>query len=421
MADVLNYPGLGANAGVPGPYLQGLLVPAGPGFGGQPTLGMGRMTRRFADIVSVDKGGLTEAQLQALIVASAQAGGTAAQSINFNYYGSQGPPGPPGLTTVRYVTSGAGLGAAGPAGAAGADAFDDIDIPIPYDGFEGGFTNNSPIAGSVAWISFKVKYQGTEHVVAAGNTANAWLYWDVAAPTVLSSAAAKPSLTAGQFVVGYNNGGTFEQSQFIKLITAGFISVNVLSAIVADLGTMTAGTITLNLGTVYRLRLSPNGLQGSINSGVDWFNIISQDGTGVLIQGDRIKAGTIETDKVADNAVSNFEADTSAAGAWVQAGTNILSVADVVVPSGFVRLTAEVGVQSAVATGLQNGTVSFRRGVTQLKAKTLAITNGGYTVFQLTYLDQPAAATYTYSLRVAGSLDDGTYENAELSVELMKK
>ena len=131
------------------------------------------------------------------------------------------------------------------AGADGIDAFDDIDIPIPYDGWEGAFTDDDPGAGSVSWTSFKVKYQGSEHTVAASNTANPYLYWDSSSPTAVSSTATKSTVSGdGKFMIGWNNSGTFTPSQFFKLITAGFIDVTVLSALAADIGTCTAGTLT---------------------------------------------------------------------------------------------------------------------------------------------------------------------------------
>lgn len=422
MADVLNYPGLGANGGVPGPYLQNAIYAANEGLSGKIALGMGRMARRFTDIVSAEQGGLTEAQLTALIVASAQAGGAAAQSINFNYQGMQGPPGPPGVVTTRYVALTGSMGQSGPTGATGADAFDDIDIPIPYDGWEGGFTDNSPGAGSVAWTSFKIKYKGTEYTITAANTANEYLYWDVGTPTALSSTATRTNAVGiGKFFVGRNNAGAFEQSQFLKLITAGFISVNSLSALAADLGTITSGTITMNLGTTYRLQISPSGIRGSADSGSNWANIITLDGTDVLIQGTKIKAGTIETTQLGANAVSAYDMQQDASGSWVQTGTNIVTATAFAVPSGFVRIGCEVELQSAVGTALQNATITLRRGTDVVKSWVRSITNGGYSTFSFSFIDAPAAATYDYHLRISGSADAGDFQNAVLTVEGLKK
>lgn len=213
--------------------------------------------------------------------------------------GAVGPQGPPGASAMPILVS----GPAGIPGTDGIDAFMDIDIPIPYDGWEGAFTNNDPGAGSVSWTAFKLKYKGVEYTIAAGNTSKVWLYWDVATPSALSSTDTRSTATGtNKFFVGYNNSGTFEQSQFIKLITAGFISVTALSALAADLGTITSGTITMNLGSTYRLQISPSGIRGSTNSGSSYFNIITLDGTDVVLQGTKLKLASVATAKIADDA-----------------------------------------------------------------------------------------------------------------------
>jgi hypothetical protein len=324
MGDVLTYPGMGTNGGVPAPYLQNTIFPAGQGFGGRIALGMGRQTRRFADLVSAEGGmALNETQLQSLIMAAAQSGGSAAQSINYNFDGLVGPPGPRGPTIVQYLPpiNGIGqVGGKGNAGTTGIDAFADIDIPIPYSGWEGAFTNNSPGAGSVAWASFKIKYKNAENTITAANTALEYLYWDSTAPTVITSTATRSNAVGvGKFLVGRNNAGAFEQSQFIKLITSGFISVTALSALAADLGTVTAGTIILNLGSTYRMKISPSGIQGSVDSGSNYTNIITQDGTNVLIQGTKIKALSVETGAINDLAVATGKIANSATKILTQA------------------------------------------------------------------------------------------------------
>ena len=73
------------------------------------------------------------------------------------------------------------------------------------------------------------------------------------------------------------------------------------SAIVADLGEVTAGTITLNLGGSNRLRISPSGIQGSDDSGSTWYDIIATDSGKVVITGDVVKAGSIVGDAIADD------------------------------------------------------------------------------------------------------------------------
>lgn len=139
-----------------------------------------------------------------------------------------------GTLTTLPLTLTYGKNKTGAAGAAGADAFDDIDIPIPYDGWEGAFTDNDDAAGKVSWTSFKLKYKGTAYTVAADSagSANAYFYWDISAPTVITTTATKSAtIGVGKFFVGWNNAGTFSPTNFQKIITAGHVSVTSLAAL----------------------------------------------------------------------------------------------------------------------------------------------------------------------------------------------
>lgn len=69
------------------------------------------------------------------------------------------------------------------------------------------FTNNSPVAGSVAWSSCVLTYQGETFIIAAGSTANKYVYWSYSSPNVFATSAAEPSLTVDQFMVAINTAG----------------------------------------------------------------------------------------------------------------------------------------------------------------------------------------------------------------------
>jgi len=158
-------------------------------------------------------------------------------------------------TLTRILTY--GKNKTGAAGAAGVDAFDDIDIPTPYDGFAEAFVDNSDdgtedsAAGSVYWAAFKVKYKGTEYQVVSGTTALAYLYWDVTDPLVVTPTATRSvAIGIGKFMVGWNNSGTFTSAQFIPMVTAGFIDVVDLAAlgitvVNADIGTAAIETANI--------------------------------------------------------------------------------------------------------------------------------------------------------------------------------
>lgn len=105
--------------------------------------------------------------------------------------------------------------------------------------------NNSPSAGYVAWSSFTLTYQGVSYTVASGNSNSKYIYWKKSvSTTVLQAAASIPANAPDMFIVCVNFSGTAYQSNFAPFIYADYISVGNLSAISADLGTITAGTIT---------------------------------------------------------------------------------------------------------------------------------------------------------------------------------
>lgn len=71
-------------------------------------------------------------------------------------------------------------------------------------------TNNTPIAGSIAWTDLHVVYNGADTTVTNGNTANKYVWWSSATPTVLQSNNAKPTLAAGDVLLFMNNAGTHQ-------------------------------------------------------------------------------------------------------------------------------------------------------------------------------------------------------------------
>lgn len=108
-------------------------------------------------------------------------------------------------------------------------------------------TSNSPIAGSVAWSSFILTYQGVSYTVAAGNSASKYVYWKKAtSTTVLQAAASIPANAVDQFVVYINLSGTAYQTNFAPFIYADYISVGTLAAVSTSTGSLTvSGTMSI--------------------------------------------------------------------------------------------------------------------------------------------------------------------------------
>lgn len=150
----------------------------------------------------------------------------------------------------------------------------------------GAFSNNSPSSGRIAWSSCKVVYNGTEYTITNGSclSTNKHVYWQLSNPTVFSASDTLPALGNDDFLVAFNSSGTallvwnstivngnrittgsISATQIAAhaitaneiaastitaneiaaaTITAAKMNVSQLSAISADLGTITAGTVT---------------------------------------------------------------------------------------------------------------------------------------------------------------------------------
>jgi len=108
-----------------------------------------------------------------------------------------------------------------------------FNVPI-IDGLV--ITNNSPLAGYVAWNSFTLTYQGTSYTIAAGNTGSIFIWWNKASSTTVLQSGAAPAQAVNQFIVIYNSGGTSVPSLFSNIVYAHYISVVNLAAIQANIG-----------------------------------------------------------------------------------------------------------------------------------------------------------------------------------------
>ncbi len=297
-----------------------------------------------------------------------------------------------------------------------------MDTPQPRSGWEGAFTSNSPSAGYVAWSSFVIRYQGTDYTVAASNSNKKYLYWNAGGTKtqLYGTDAIGDALGSGKFIVGYNESGTFYPAQFIKIIHGALIqaatilaehlSVSQLSAIVADLGEVTAGTITLNLGGTNRLRISPSGIQGSDDSGSSWYNIITTSGGKVVIEGDVVKAGTIIADAVADDELTVFRSvNTSASVAFSTSSYATIQSRSFPASGGVVHLTIQVQLKTDSGSG---DVVNWQivRGTTEIVSGTQAITNAWKT-YAFSCIDLPSSGSYTYYFKVKGVVADGDAQN----------
>jgi hypothetical protein len=222
------------------------------------------------------------------------------------------------------------------------------------------WTDDSPSAGSVAWSSMTIVYNGTIYTISSGNTANKWIYW-TSPNTTLSTAASFPTLSDSSFLVAVNNTGAHDMvwnangiaTQVVDTalianlavgtaqignaaitnakvndlaadkitagniatarMTANFLSaaqatITQLSAVVADLGAITAGTITLSSSGYIRSGQTDyatgTGFFLGINGGASKFSIGSStqylrwDGSSLLVGGSIIGNGNIQAQAI---------------------------------------------------------------------------------------------------------------------------
>lgn len=74
-------------------------------------------------------------------------------------------------------------------------------------------TSNSPVAGSIAWASLHVVYNGTDYTLTNGNTALKYTWFDGAvSTTVAQSSNSKPTLAGNAVLLFVNEGGTVREA-----------------------------------------------------------------------------------------------------------------------------------------------------------------------------------------------------------------
>lgn len=197
-------------------------------------------------------------------------------------------------------------------------AISNIDMPVTTGIV---FTKSG---SNVTWTTGTLKYKGVDYTIAAevtGDT-NKFIYWNLDGTTTVfatTNTIADATPTAGEpdrWVMCYNDAGTPSQAVPFKVLHAGLIQANTITAdkinvtniaaINADLGTITGGSITLSglngaeeaeATARYQMRLDGGGLQGRWRASGDptawgdWKNIIDITDNLVRISFDSFESG----------------------------------------------------------------------------------------------------------------------------------
>jgi hypothetical protein len=124
-----------------------------------------------------------------------------------------------------------------------------LDVPMTRG------INYTVDTGALFWTTGKLWYEGTEYTIAAEETgtAHAFIYWDKDSPTVFQHSDTAPALDDDVWLMAYFDGTDVYSAFAQKIIHGGLIqadsieasklSVDSLSAITANMGTVTSGTM----------------------------------------------------------------------------------------------------------------------------------------------------------------------------------
>ena len=124
------------------------------------------------------------------------------------------------------------------------------------------WTNNSPTAGSAAWNAHSLWYAGTKYAIAAGSTANRYIYW-VNAAASYSTSASSPTLAEGDFIIAENIAGTVQMgwnADANRVIGSAYIG----RAVILDLNVGNVSAAKILADTV----MTPGVILGNYLAGV---------------------------------------------------------------------------------------------------------------------------------------------------------
>jgi len=176
------------------------------------------------------------------------------------------------------------------------------------------FTDNSPVAGSIAWAGCHIVYKGTDYTITDGDTNAKYVWWDFDAQpnTVFQTSATKPTLTADDVLVAINDNGTarvvlvpgkmlpggalLDGAISTNELADGAVDSNKLAALAVLEGNIAAGAVTnakLGNAAVDDTKLA----NGAVVAG--------KIAAGGISASNQFVAGVVDNSALASNAVTN--------------------------------------------------------------------------------------------------------------------
>lgn len=244
-------------------------------------------------------------------------------------------------------------GGAGAGEARGKVYAEDIHLPGRHMITGYTITNNSPVAGSIAWADLHMVYNGTDTTITNGNTANKYVWWSpTTTPTALQSSNTKPILAAGEVLLFINTSGTHK----VMLSDTNASLPSVLSDGSVDSGAIIAKAVTttaLNDGAVTSTQLG----SGAVSAG--------KIATGAVNNANLFTSGVVDSTALGANAVTAGKIATggiSASGQFAAGVVNTAAIGADQITTALIApaavTTAELGANAVTSSILADGAVS---------------------------------------------------------------
>ena len=197
-----------------------------------------------------------------------------------------------------------------------------IQLILPrhiLDGFT--FTDNSPVAGKVAWAGCHIVYKGTDYTITDGNTDLKYIWWDYdAAPnTAFQASATKPALSDDDCLVCINDGGihrlvigaTMPHGAFLLGTTVDTGELKDSSVATAKLAAGSVLSEKLGDGAVIEAKIGAEAVTagkvgtGAITEGKIYAGAVTEGKLGALaVTTAKVADGAVVTAKMADGNVT---------------------------------------------------------------------------------------------------------------------
>ena len=182
---------------------------------------------------------------------------------------------------------------------------------VPVFILTGTFTDNSPGAGSVAWTSAIVYYNGTANTITNSNSSARYIIWDSTAPTAISGSATVPTV-ATTWLIGMNNSGTFLKTWDMPQIHGEQIQSATITGTQIASATITATNITA--ATITATQIANGTITGTqiASATIAAANIVSGTITSTqiasaTITGSNIASGTITSDNITNATITGSD------------------------------------------------------------------------------------------------------------------